>query len=478
MKEAEFLLNKKLIATSPIHSKHNIELQFLRQWGDVAKNLLKEDWGNAYMHSATMFSNALHNLCRLGDEFSLFSRESMLFDFTLNKIQHIPIEEILANEAKKKAIIETLKSKGISKSIISKVKELEPTPHSSLKQKQAKITDQKISQLQRKANIIINQGFTGYWSTFHSLFNSYVGVLNDPLVSSDRKMFNTKISLLEEKTRKQFMVFYSLYNQEDTEKLKQQSINSLLWVYENVDFIARLCALSYISVKEVSKTPKNLWQQSLHTGIVARKMAFLAVLSLYSYKVSLYPEGTTIATNEFKASQHLKFTSAIKDGKNIDLEKLIHNQGEYWDKYIEVEGIVKNVHIKDTSDGKLISQFDLTHYKEKKSIPVVAIFEDLKHMGINDGAFARVNGVLKEQSSVLPTPYIQISQVKLSVLKKESWQDYMLDKLSEVFEFYPNSYFISWSVSPEDKKGKGQKSPHTGASEILFKKKLQVSAKL
>lgn len=454
----------------------NPKVESLKQWGNVGIQILNENWEEAYKLAINMWGASIVNMTLASSELKFLNSKLQILDFTSEKLEETPIYEILKDETKKKEIIENLKSKGFPPKIIKKVEELgNSNQEENWKYKISKIKDKLVEAYHSKLNYTIAQGLNGYWSCYHIAYNKHINSTNRFFISSEFKIVDKEIEKLDKEVSKRFLQLYSDFLNRDSNKLKHDSLIILFWLQENVDFLARISSILNKTLEKSLKkgkiSPVFLGTLNLNAGVLARKCALLTALSLNSLKISLLPSNSTYVKEIFKKSRELKFGSSIPNGKDVDLRDLVENVDNYKESFIEVDGFIRNSKKWKTDDDKLISQFDIVHYSGEKSFPVIAIFEDLKHVGIVDGCCVNINGILKTNSAIFDKPHIQISRIKLSEYSSQSWYDYMLNELDKVFEYYPNSYHINWSIRPEDKKDEGQKSDKTGASEIIFKKK-------
>ncbi|MEJ2407249.1 MAG: hypothetical protein P8171_23810, partial [Candidatus Thiodiazotropha sp.] len=210
---------------------------------------------------------------------------------------------------------------------------------------------------------------------------------------------------------------------------------------------------------------------TLQAGKLARQWALLAVLSMYSMKIALLPEDHKEVKERINDARKLPFESKISDGKNVTHSSLLENPADYKGKYIEIQGVVSGTAVTRSDDGKLLSHFSLTSPSGEEEIPVIAVYENLKHVGIIDGCYVNINGDWQTDSVLSDQPFLQLRRLSLSKLGDESWMDKMTHILNSWFELFPNGHFIHWSIGPEDKNQDDQKSPKTGGGEIIFKEK-------
>lgn len=318
-------------------------------------------------------------------------------------------------------------------------------------------------------------GTYGYWGGFLADFNRYFPECTPPLSNDEIDLGADSLAEYEETIAQGYRELYAAYVAGSQSALFSQAVDTLLRLDAQRDHLARLSAfLSNTLEKSLAQgdvSPRRLGTSALQAGKIARSWAVLATLSMDSVRLALLPPDTEEVTKRFAEAWALPFASGIEDGRNITVKKLLGSSAENNGKYLEVEGVVQDTKTTKTRDGKFLSHLSLVSPAGTERIPAIAIFEDLKHVGITDGCYVNINGDWKTSSSLSAEPFLQIRRLGFEKLGKISWQDRMTQIMSRWFELHPNGHFIQWSIGPEDKGDGDQKSPRTGGGEIIFKEK-------
>ncbi len=452
-----------------------IRQKSLKRWGTLAKHFDNEEWNEAVDACLTMRGEFSAYLGLAKGRARLLTEKAAAFDHVFDVIgeainRFLPS---LDDPDKRKEIEDYLKAEGQSTDLLDKVakkfsKDAEKPLIGSVGARQTNAFGKDVS-------YAIALGNYGYWGGFLATFNHYFKGYDTPLDSLDIDLCEEYLATYAGTLSHHFHEVYASYIVGDQSQLFSKSTHILHLLEAEMDQLARIAAMLSTSLERRLKggkvSPRKLGIVALEAGKVARKWALLGTLSMYTARIALLPEDHEEVEERISDARELPFESKIEDGRNITHKSLLDDSAGNKGKYLEIQGVVSDTKATRTNDGKLLSEFTLISPAGTETIPVIAVYENLKHVGIIDGCYVNINGDWQTDSVLSNKPFLQLRQLSLAKLGRESWLDKMTHLLNGWFEHYPNGYFIQWSIGPEDKGQEDQKSARTGAGEIIFKEK-------
>ncbi|MEM9313444.1 MAG: hypothetical protein AAGA95_02360 [Pseudomonadota bacterium] len=230
-------------------------------------------------------------------------------------------------------------------------------------------------------------------------------------------------------------------------------------------------------MSRLDATTKNLRVQGSGTrserlGLLGVRAGGLTRAALSAHAASLrvalelrVPGSDAEARTVIESASELGFYSAIPDGRNAELSEL---PGRPDGEFVEVVGVVQDLHVRRDSDGKLISTAVIVDPSSNTTAELAVVFVALRHVGVTAGATCRAHGIWKPSSNLADgRPAVEVSRLSKNSLRETSWL-HALSLLSE--SFFPrwrNFAQMDWSWGPHTGELQSE-AGDLGAAEVVF----------
>ena len=192
--------------------------------------------------------------------------------------------------------------------------------------------------------------------------------------------------------------------------------------------IARLLG-GYLAIAQIADDPEEC-QKQLQTMLEATEWQSRVGL-IHSYLAYARANMQSHDVNRWYADEKKrvatrKLASEVPQGTVMSVEQIVQDASLNVGDMFHLEGIVTNLRIEDDPrPPKFSSFFELTNLISGNAIKVRAHMFSLLANGVSNGAYCRLNGILRRGESWLETGVvgIDIDRVNLSELRKDSWID-------------------------------------------------------
>ena len=331
------------------------------------------------------------------------------------------------------------------------------------------------SSISRRMQYLVAIGYTGFWGGFHAKFNHHLSdFIPKPLSSSEISEITKIVRAEQLKISKKIIKLYSATGRGNREEMSRVSFDILrsqrVKFHRLSKLCASICAVTRATLKEdLEGDPNKLGMLDLLAGKLARSWILLIVWALYVIYLALLPPRDVVFQEIVKTAKKLPFTSKNKKTKLVSPHTLSTEGKNYHEKYLHINGFVKNLTTGRTQDGKFLNVFEVYEAESTEAVKVAVIFEHMGHRGLVNTSYVDLYGTWKEKSPLADTPVLHLERRKISELKNRFGFENMLIRLRPWFDYFPNSYHAYWSVRPQkNTEGSGPKGTLTGAGELII----------
>jgi hypothetical protein len=418
------------------------------------------------------------------EEFALQLRSRVLSTINLfeveymNCIRRVELEKGLCADLKEKGSVMEAQLKDMAfKDKLKDAGVLKNFRNASKRMKSCKLGDNELiifKPLSMRAEYIVALGYTGYWGAFHAIFNQHFEkFVPTPISTTELSELSRTLKKAQLNVSRDLLKLYKVTGRGNRDEMSNASISILRSQQSSLIWLPSLCAtISALTCSvlngDIDCDARIIGAIDLLGGKLARSWILLTTYALYLTFLTFVPPQDSTLQHAITMARRLPFNQKAKKIKSLSPEELWTNRNQYYGKYVELSGFVRNLIKRRTKGGMLLNRFEVYEPTSKQFVRVVVIFEEIGRMGLVNTTSVKLYGTWKQTSKIANTPILQLERLRISELKKRYGLDFIIDRVRPWFDYFPNSYHGYWSVRPQLKVESNRRGPLTGAGELIY----------
>lgn len=418
------------------------------------------------------------------EEFAMQLRSRVFSTINLFKVEYM---NCIRRDELEKELCADLKENGIAMEALlkdmafrDKLKDagvLKNFQNASKSMKSCKLGDTELiifKHLSKRAEYIVALGYTGYWGGFHAIFNqNFVKFIPKPISPSELSQLKRRIKNAHQDISRDILKLYKVTGTGNRKEMSSISIAILRSQQSSLSWMPKLCASVCALTRsvlngDINGDARKIGEVDLLAGKMARSWILLSTYALYVTFLTFLPTSDVTLQHAIKTAHKLPFSEKSKKIKQLTAEELWTHRKQYYGKYVELGGFVRNLIKRRTKGGMLLNRFEVYEPTSKQFVRVVVIFEEIGRIGLANTASVKLYGTWRQTSKIANTPILQLGRLRISELKKRYGLDFIIDRVRPWFDYFPNSYHGYWSVRPQLKAESNRVGPLSGAGELIY----------